>query len=183
MKIRNGFVSNSSSSSFVVKVGKPFNTALELANHMIPFREWDCDQELVNKVNKLIQKCPETPAVCFKSCNYDTFIAKMGDVFLVQTCHNHDWDLSQYSAPCPSEYYNYFGDDSFYNLEHSMDFLHLDYDVIGRPAHWRETKNFEYECPKCHHWGHHWIIGEDIKCPRCGSPPALRKKNPHSTLN
>jgi len=35
MKIRSGFVSNSSSSSFIVKVGEPFDTALEIAKHMI----------------------------------------------------------------------------------------------------------------------------------------------------
>jgi hypothetical protein len=179
MKTRTGFVSNSSSSSFVIGigVGKPFTTALDVAEHMIPFREWDGDQDLLNKIAKLKQgRAKALNAVCFKSCNYDTFIVKMGNIFLVETCHNHKWDLSKYQAECPPEFYDYFGDDSFYNLSSCFDFFHLEYDVMGRPGSWRETKDFEYYCQSCNSYNNgQWIIKEEIQCPKCGAPPIKRK--------
>ena len=174
MKIRTGFVSNSSSSSFVLKVGNPFKTALEVAEHMIPFREWETDQTLLNKIKNLkYSRQTDLNAVCFKSCNYDTFIAKMGEVFLVETCHNHDWDLGKWRAPCPAEFYEYFGDDSFYNLSHCIDFLHLEYNVVGRPVDWRDGKDFDYQCPNGH-YDAYWRIGESIKCPCCGASPVKK---------
>jgi hypothetical protein len=143
---------------------------------MVPKRQFDDDAALVSKIEQLMITKPNVPAVCFKSCNYDTFIAKMGDIFLVETCHNHDWDLYDFTTQCPAEYYEYYGDDSFYNLEHSIDWLHLEYDVIGRPADWKDTKDFDYQC-KNGHWDSHWWIGETIKCPACGELPQPRKKS------
>ena len=175
MKIRQGFVSNSSSSSFVIGVGKPFDTALDVAEHMVPFREFDTDQELLNKIRKLKEgRAKELTAVCFGSCNYDTFIAIFGDVFLIETCHNHQWDLHKWTVPCPAEYYDYFGDDSFYNLSRSIDFLHLEFDHIGRVVDWMDRKGLDY-C-ECGSYRDFWWVGEKIICVACGKTPKKKKE-------
>jgi len=175
MKTRTGFVSNSSSSSFVLQVGKPFDTALEVAEHMIPQRGWDTDSELVEKVRQLKASGENYPAVCFPSCNYDTFIAKMGDLFLVETCHNHDWDLRDVSvsAIVPHEFLAYFGDDTFYDLPKRVPFYHLKYEKTVRQPDWRET-GYSW-CDKCH--GEYWVVGERILCLNCNTevPKSKRK--------
>jgi hypothetical protein len=174
MKIRTGFVSNSSSSSFIVKVGAPFDTALEVAKYMIPKREREDDAELVAKVEAMEKSGAKPDAVSFKSCNYDTYIAKVDDCFLIETCHNHDWDLHSFRCPCPPAYAETFGDDSFYRLPHSMDFYSLEYGVTGRPLDFDDARQFEDSRCKCYNecW---WIDGE-VKCPNCKTSPKRRKK-------
>jgi hypothetical protein len=172
MKTRNGFVSNSSSSSFILKVGEPFQTALDVAEYMVPKREWDADAELLKKVKSLKANGKELFSVCFKSCNYDTFIAKMNGVFLIETCHNHDWDFSDAGSlsQCPPEFEEYFGGDSFYELPRSIDFYHLDYDFSGHRPEWREIRSSF--CSKC--YNDYWVVGEKIICPKCKTPPETK---------
>jgi hypothetical protein len=107
MKIRNGFVSNSSSSSFVISDDK-FPTVRSLANYMIKqkikenYEEEDDYENHIkyNDYNKLLMKRLQNvdvnQAVSFPSCNYDTYIRKVGDCYLVATCNNTDWNLDEY---------------------------------------------------------------------------------------
>lgn len=163
MKTRLGFVSNSSSSSFVLKVGAPFDTVKEVAEYMIPKRGWDNDEELLKRINK----SGDTTAISFASCNYDTFIAKMGDYFLIETCHNHNWDLLDFViTTTPPEFIEQFGDDSFYELPHKLNFYNLDYDVYGRVATWEERER--NRCKK-HSYSDLWIVNNKFVCLECKS--------------
>jgi hypothetical protein len=104
MKTRAGFVSNSSSSSFIVRAGGAYKTVFDLALHMIKVRdnEWDCadrevgvhrergDEARVLSAASLCLVNHDTPTA-FQTCNSDTFILRSGDRFLVATCHNHDF--------------------------------------------------------------------------------------------
>jgi len=93
MKIRSGFVSNSSSSSFILN-GKNL-TVRDVALMMIPLREWspkdfkdgNSDKVLCARVANLTCH-PDTP-MTFESCNEDTFIMKKGGYIFVDTCNNH----------------------------------------------------------------------------------------------
>lgn len=95
MKIRNGFVSNSSSSSFVLKVKNL--TVKDIALMMIERRnednyggyiDWKADKLLERLRNISIdQNLPFT----FHTCNYETFIKKLDDYIFIDTCHNHDF--------------------------------------------------------------------------------------------
>ena len=87
MKIRSGFVSNSSSSSFILD-GKN-NTVRDIALLMIPIREWDGDQELMERVRNLT--CDPDLPIQFSTCNYDTLISKRDGYIFVATCHNHEF--------------------------------------------------------------------------------------------
>ena len=105
MKIRNGFVSNSSSSSFIIS-DKKFPTVRSLATYMIKQkikesrfnREEDeyinYDKEYMNNLHNVDENYP----VSFPSCNYDTYIRKVGDCYLVATCNNTDWNLYSYNT-------------------------------------------------------------------------------------
>lgn len=104
MKLRNGFVSNSSSSSFIIS-NKKFKTVRSLATYMIkqkikerryePEPEFnDYDKQYI----KRLQNIDKNKDVSFPSCNYDTYIRKVGDQYLVATCNNTDWDLYDYST-------------------------------------------------------------------------------------
>jgi len=174
MKIRSGFVSNSSSSSFIVKVGEPFDTALEIAKHMISKRGWETDAELLAKAEILEKQGKNLDAVTFRTCNYDTFISKIDGYFLIETSHHGDWELHSFSIPCPSELSDAYGDDTFYRLPHSMDFYSLDYDVTGRPLDWEDSRKYETSwCDKCH--TDYWWIGGLHQCPNCKTQPKRKK--------
>jgi len=101
MKTRNGFVSNSSSSSFIISVND-FPSVRDLAIYMINKKigensyekDEDNDYDIYDKkyIRALID-VDENQAISFPSCNYDTYIKKVGDCYLVATCNNTDWDL------------------------------------------------------------------------------------------
>lgn len=107
MKIRSGFVSNSSSSSFIIS-DKDFPTVRDLAKYMLKkkiqeSKDYDDDykEESIDSDRKLIlklKKLDENQSVSFPSCNYDTYIKKIGDQYFVATCNNTDWDLRSYST-------------------------------------------------------------------------------------
>jgi len=103
MKIRNGFVSNSSSSSFIIS-DKKFPTVRSLATYMIKqkikeSRSNRYEDEYIQYDKEYIahlQNIEENHPVSFPSCNYDTYIRKVGDCYLVSTCNNTDWNLYSY---------------------------------------------------------------------------------------
>lgn len=107
MKIRSGFVSNSSSSSFIIS-NKNFPNVRSLATYMLKkkiretsdYHDYDWKDESINDDKKFIKKLKdldENQSVCFPSCNYDTYIKKIGDQYFVATCNNTNWDLNSYS--------------------------------------------------------------------------------------
>ena len=110
MKIRTGFVSNSSSSSFIIS-DKSFKSVRDLALYMInrKYEQYmgygDRDKQhdkYRTKENELyinrLKNIDENQSVTFQSCNYDTYIKKVSDCYLVSTCNNEDWDLYDYNT-------------------------------------------------------------------------------------
>jgi hypothetical protein len=105
MKIRKGFVSNSSSSSFIIS-DKDFHSVRDLAKYMIKkqikeaiyedyYWKDDSIKDDKNQIKKL-KSLNENQPVSFPSCNYDTYIKKIGDQYFVSTCNNTDWDLYKF---------------------------------------------------------------------------------------
>ena len=102
MKIRNGFVSNSSSSSFVISA----KSTMKVFNKMIPLikKEYDDDKESVaawqkyhaKKVDVFKKSHDETfngGIIIPFTCNFETFIfpVKDGECY-VESCNNHPWE-------------------------------------------------------------------------------------------
>ena len=108
MKIRTGFVSNSSSSSFIISQND-FPSVRALATYMIKKKmgereEGDSDTDWYDqyvKQNKeyikRLKTLDKNQSISFPSCNYDTYIRKVGDVYFVATCNNTDWELWDYN--------------------------------------------------------------------------------------
>ena len=149
MKIRTNFVSNSSSSSFTVKV-ENYVTVFDLAQEMVRCREWgERDDKLIEQIDRdgLVLD-PNTP-ISFSSCNYDTYIVRMESVYVVQTSNNHDWEQL---IPCrhdfplvPQSVDDYDGYDNEYYEYYLKDlavFWFPEVRVQGKPSiNWAHEKH------------------------------------------
>ena len=108
MKIRHGFVSNSSSSSFITDFSSVKDClTYMLDNHMQELDNKDrYDKERIKSIKLMIKnfkdlskknKSEDCP-VAFHSCNFDTFIKKIEidnkEYVYVATCNNVNWELS-----------------------------------------------------------------------------------------
>lgn len=203
MKIRNGFVSNSSSSSFIISTEK-FPTVRSLAKYMIKQQmieskynkdgvEWV--KELKKRIKKL-NNIDENQSVSFPSCNYDTYIRKVGDVFLVSTCNNTDWNLWNYTTritdACKKELEEmsknpFYTRNDEYNEINSIldgetsefsrigiDYYSLDKEIIGVENYQdcpnRDKNNYEYD-----HYIWNTVKWGKI-CPKCNPIPKRKDK-------
>lgn len=206
MKIRNGFVSNSSSSSFIISVND-FPTVRSLATYMLnkkieeyeeyrdhdEYDEDDYDKTLIER----LQNIDEDQSLSFSSCNYDTYIRKIKDCYLVATCNNTSWDLVDYTTRLTKndieelkKLQNTYikNSDDYENIQTIIDgeyyefyafgndFYSLDKELIG-------IETYEY-CPNHEHqWGYNlWDLPKYGKiCLSCS--PLLKRKEKLENIN
>jgi hypothetical protein len=97
MKQRHGFVSNSSSSSFIVH--SPNRTTSQILRDMLKILKAEWKEEKYNtraltKVIKWLQSHPkkDIPLLYPRTCNYETWVFKSKDGMdtIIETCNNHD---------------------------------------------------------------------------------------------
>ncbi len=144
MKIRNGFVSNSSSSSFIVEKSD-FKNTFNVAKKMIPYRNWkDQDTELLETIKKAEDKgIDKNISITFNSCNYDTFIKSTMNYIVIMTCNNHpfyeifeDYNIQN----IPKEVINVFEEKKL-PIEYPIKILEdLDYKMYGH-EYWMPIYN------------------------------------------
>jgi len=150
MKKRSGFVSNSSSSSFVLQAGPytVFDYALEMLqvqneyNNDLECKE-ECDEELktmdVLRIALQFRKIDYDTSIAFRSCNYDTYITKRGDKVVVNTCNNVPWEShSNVLQQCITDTVS---DDMDYDIHNDALFFWPEFDSYG-------CMKFG-KCPKC----------------------------------
>lgn len=164
MKIRNGFVSNSSSSSFVIKL-KAYKDVFSLAQAMIKIRDEEDggfktpSPSLKEFAKKFDRNCP----VSFRTMEFDTYIYRTNDGYVVNSCHNHNWSKlmgisyfwNEDNIPTPEEEKMV----ETMSKEFNDEFLFLEIGEIGKI-----TKNWCKEC-----WGDFIAVKDSNKiiCSGC----------------
>ena len=145
MKIRTGFVSNSSSSSFIChgqKIGK-------IAKSMLKTIAEDWEELNIKRLKQNLLSALKDKRVLegemgirLPSCNYDTYILQVGKDVFVATSNNHIWDFEGDSA---GDYYDEENElrikidgATYFNIENGITHSH--------PV-WCEGKCGK--CPKC----------------------------------
>jgi len=184
MKIRNGFVSNSSSSSFIIKEDERFKTVYDAAKYIITDMTGDYSEEL--KTLQLIKDNPDIP-VHFDS-GEGTYIRKFKNFIIVSTTqhynpiniesHTVDFNDIEVGTFDELKYDNEDGEhieiehyeDFDYYWEQFDDFLLLQYNIYGRPI-------YSYNiCPDCGGWRCVKLMGEESKVCICKIKKHVRKK-------
>lgn len=113
MKQRHGFVSNSSSSSFIVRGTK--RTTSQIMREMLKLvkaerKENKYNTRKITKVIKWLQTHPkkDMPLVYPYTCNYETWIFKNKDNTdtIIETCNNHDcnWESMDFDYRSEDDY-------------------------------------------------------------------------------
>jgi len=209
MKIRSGFVSNSSSSSFIIS-DKSFKSVRDLATYMINVKyEQYIDNDMKNKeydaysiteynsyIN-ILKNIDENQAITFQSCNYDTYIKKVADRYLVSTCNNEDWELYEYNTKLSDDaiselriiQQNYkVNSDDWNTIEYltkyendfdafDNDYYSLDFKIVGK-----ESSTY---CPKCKKNGDYYDMWNTKKhgliCLVCN--PIYKRKDKLDEIN
>ena len=153
MKIRNGFVSNSSSSSFLVL--KKDYTILELAKDMLEVAEKDSLYKEIKKKFPAIQRKYPKIGLSFDTINYRTFICELKDHLAVQTNNNNHWwdyiniinpnqDIIEELLSIGPNWYEITRskltdsviEDMSMNLSRNSLYWYSEYDIVGRePTH------------------------------------------------
>lgn len=123
MKIRNGFVSNSSSSSFIIKQ-ENYPDIATIAKIMIITRGWkQNDANLIEKIDDLLDKkvlLPNSP-VTFPTCNYDTFILLKEKYYFIATCNNHQfYDLPYFINNVPHNSLDIIKAEDFEDIDRAL---------------------------------------------------------------
>lgn len=187
MKVRAGFVSNSSSSSFILD-NNTYPTVFKAAEAMLDVRtqdEWpDCPEKpMIAKARQL--GVDEDIAVTFSTCNYETFIFRHKGEIYVSTCNNHPWwDYLDFTREGGGH-----DDGEFRDLEKEIYFWHIPEDVVGKSISDTEWTQFLKDNPEISeklrnsNWANCWRTDEEgrtyhfrtpvrtpegeIVCPKC----------------
>ena len=175
MKTRQGFVSNSSSSSFIITTSdsQDFKTIWDVMRNMIITRaeryaEYDTrdgkeerepsGEEIVRAIEAL-RLDPDTP-MTMNSTNYNTYVFKRDGKICVDTCNNIPWEIDGDGIE-----YGGGADEGGWETEHDdIDFFYIDYKIYGRETGYSEKREVKCSCN-----GYFKITLQDGKiiCPEC----------------
>ncbi|MCK9428944.1 MAG: hypothetical protein M0R17_02900 [Candidatus Omnitrophica bacterium] len=169
MKIRSGFVSNSSSSSFIIK---DYTDTIQLTRDMLTgmitsrlsddrqYIQYKKDQ--LKKFNNLVKSNKDfitnSIPITFPSCNYDTYIWVENNNIFIDTCNNEDW-----TTKSELNKYNFIYTDDL-DLNENIGFWNFNNDIIVYNIPYnsnQELCNKHFEYPK-------YIFNKNtICCPQC----------------
>jgi len=156
MKIRNGFVSNSSSSSFVIDA-QYFPSCFALAKYMAD-NAHSIRPQLKQKLIASEKYMPPNTPISFYTVNEETYIRKDDklNVYLVATCHNEVFEIEEFKLTLSQEQEKYLQEE--YGIEGIFDFdcskivkgHYYFYPEYTIEAAIPENRKFPRSCDKCH---------------------------------
>lgn len=185
MKIRNGFVSNSSSSSFIINKNA-YNSVFDLATAMINIRnenDWP-EQKSPTELERLniarSKSCNTNHPVVFPTINYSTHICISHETgnYIVSTCNNTEWPLDGIMTHGGGQDY-----DEFYDKIYILTFWSLKYGLLIKELNYDERRKLQRKkiiansyCPK--HYANYCKLADGsnkIVCPVCARIDNINK--------
>jgi len=197
MKIRNGFVSNSSSSSFIIKKDTFIDNktiALSMLDDYVYIYDDDYHLKKYNICKELLNSIDNDTNIMFNSTNYDTFITNLDSNYThISTCNNIDWSIEKFAIDLPDDISNdiknnivYYRKNESYLIDGNNE-LYDDNDkpILSKSSPFRNTKYFKVDsgffvkkvkpyqsCDKCYH--ELYIVGRKKLCLNCDNGYILR---------
>ena len=168
MKIRNGFVSNSSSSSFIVNANDYTckSIALDLIQQL--YEQDAFHEDSFEIIKKNLEKLENENTSIFIEMADDMEISKCGDIIHIEASNHYDFEHIQYEID--EDYGDYYD-----NQEKIKWYLPLhDNKILGttvrEPHKIYKTKAWLYCCDIC---GTRYLQLDsgDIFCPKCNTDP------------
>ena len=190
MKTRNGFVSNSSSSSFILNTKNINSVASYMLDLVIrEFGSWDKDDSPVIRSKKTEREKKERLSkyrtwernlrkaykikdiqsgkigITTPSCNYETYIIKRDNSIYISTCNNHPWDFeasSIYSGGGADE------DDKVHKIIEKSFFYNVRNGLIHSVEIWGGKKEIPY-CSTCEEKPFNYVetMDGEMLCGKC----------------
>lgn len=186
MKIRKGFVSNSSSSSFVLEINDEFPDIISVAKHMLKdlfeaWKEFDSDngtehhqKRLINRrIRRLESLDREHFPIGFHSTNYDTYIQYLGDNYIyVDTCNNIDWSAGYKNVQLSAEKQKELGIDFNYGeIDIGSDLYEIDFYFLNYGLTITRKEDYKF-CKKC--WQPEFWFDGQFYCLKCDYNKLIR---------
>jgi hypothetical protein len=188
MKYRNGFVSNSSSCSFIINAENKFSTVKDVAKYIMEVYDHEYFSRHTNELNNLNNlKNPDTP-VYFDTGGDPTYIRKYDNKIIILTTQNITfWNIKKVALSkfdLSDEFYNYFNftiidpeEWEYEDHEHKYifndpadfygyykkfnDFLILEHNFFGKTC-------YIQDCPKCNRIiNRGWVLNNGKKICNC----------------
>ena len=162
MKIRNGFVSNSSSSSFMIHGGDIAETSMKMLRVIIcDFKGFQTKKERDTKRYKIwidnLKAALKNKdvrdgkiGIIMPSCNYETYLIVKDSCLYIKTANNHQFDIDDRDYEDSDDHEKIYGVVSngwFYNVRNKMIHSHEKY----------EDSN-QSKCPNCTHYYGNYVI-------------------------
>jgi len=150
MKIRNGFVSNSSSSSFIIS-GSAYKSVSELASIRIKLRDLDNNESEIDHITRIEErnlknlKYSKDIPMAFDSCNYETYIVKQNGKYYVNTCNNHRFHNDLIGIECHGG-----GSDEGVSFEEHIPFFWPRYNQFYIELDWSLKNKYRNVCKNGH---------------------------------
>lgn len=175
MKSRIGFVSNSSSSSYILPHADMDDIAKAMVETIIEHREGNRkpsnkDIREAKTFRRKLKEALSHPRVesgeigiRFSSCNFDTYIFISGGKMYIATSRNYDWgdiffDGVYVETECQ-------GPEDGYALVYDGVACHLFYNVETGRIHygvdWGDHVSVDHKCPNCRNNMGYYVIDED----------------------
>jgi len=173
MKIRNGFVSNSSSSSFIIDANK--YSCAQVAEMMIESyfnNEYSAKDKNKSKMLDNLKKLEDKNTSIYMNLYDDEQISKKGDKIYVDATRNMNWLL-----PCVG--YGYEGEFRDLMENDKWFFPEFENKLLGRIPTWTEEERLKkkyknqnfWRCNSCQNGRYVLLDTGDIMCTQCEKDP------------